>query len=158
MVGNGFCNDETNNVDCNYDGGDCCFVNTNTNSCSECVCYFLETCEAGYHPLVGNGVCDDHTNVAGCYDGGECCSNSNMVGDGICNDEINNLECKFDDGDCCGYNINSEHCTECTCFHEETCVAGVHPLVGDDFCNNEVNIFECNYDDGDCCGPAISCK
>ena len=24
LVGNGFCNDETNNADCNYDGGDCC--------------------------------------------------------------------------------------------------------------------------------------
>ena len=24
LVGNGFCNDETNNADCNYDGGECC--------------------------------------------------------------------------------------------------------------------------------------
>ena len=24
LVGNGFCNDETNIADCNYDGGDCC--------------------------------------------------------------------------------------------------------------------------------------
>ena len=24
MVGNGICNDETNNLECNYDGGDCC--------------------------------------------------------------------------------------------------------------------------------------
>ena len=24
MVGDGICNDETNNLECNYDGGDCC--------------------------------------------------------------------------------------------------------------------------------------
>ena len=98
LVGNGFCNDETNNPVCNYDGGDCCVVNANLNSCSERACHFLETCVAGYHPLVGNGFCNDDTNIA---------------------------ECEYDGGDCCGYNINSEHCTECTCFIHEMCVAGV---------------------------------
>ena len=101
MVGNSFCNDETNNADCNYDGGDCCVVNANTNSCSECVCHLIDTCAAGYHPLVGNGFCDDNTNIAGCYDGGDCCSNPNMVGDGICHDETNHLGCNYDGGDCC---------------------------------------------------------
>ena len=124
LVGNGFCNDETNNADCNYDGGDCCFVNANTSACSECACHFLETCAGGYHPLVGNGFCNDETNIA---------------------------ECSYDGGDCCGYSINSEHCTECTCFHQETCLAGVHPLVGDGVCNDGKNIAECNYDGGDCC-------
>ena len=37
FVGDGVCNDETNNVECEYDGGDCC-VNVNTDSCSECNC------------------------------------------------------------------------------------------------------------------------
>ena len=37
MVGDGICNDESNNPECNYDGGDCC-VNVNTDSCSECNC------------------------------------------------------------------------------------------------------------------------
>ena len=124
LVSNGFCNDETNNAYCKYDGGDCCVVNANTNSCSECVCHLIETCAAGYHPLVGNGFCNDNTNIAGCYDG----------------------------GDCCGYSINSEHCTECTCFHQETCLAGVtHAFVGDGVCNDETNIAECDYDGGDCC-------
>ena len=124
LVGNGICNDETNNAGCNYDGGDCCAMNANTNSCSECVCHLIDTCAAGYHPLVGNGFCNDDTNIAGCYDG----------------------------GDCCGYSINSEHCTECTCFHQETCLAGVtHAFVGDGICNDETNIVECNYDGGDCC-------
>ena len=37
LVGNGFCNDNTNIVECDYDGGDCC-VNVNTDSCSDCNC------------------------------------------------------------------------------------------------------------------------
>ena len=110
MVGNGFCNDETNNADCNYDGGDCCVVNANTNSCSECVCHILETCAAGYHPSVGNGFCNDDTNIAECnYDGGDCCPNLDTVGDGICNDETNNLECNYDGGDCCGPAVSCKY-------------------------------------------------
>ena len=74
LVGNGFCNNETNNEDCNYDGGDCCTMNANIISCSECVCHLVETCAAGYHPLVGNGFCNDDTNIAECdHDGGDCC-------------------------------------------------------------------------------------
>ena len=37
MIGDGFCNDEANNVDCNHDGGDCC-VNLNKSFCTECNC------------------------------------------------------------------------------------------------------------------------
>ena len=48
-----------------------------------------------------------------------------MVHNGFCNDETNNLNCNYDGGDCCGYNINSEHCTECNCFHQETCLVGM---------------------------------
>ena len=46
MIGDGYCNDETNNADCNYDGGDCCLTNNdgyyysflNKDHCSECLC------------------------------------------------------------------------------------------------------------------------
>ena len=96
----------------------------NSDHCSECACNFIETCTAGFHPLVGNGLCNDITNIA---------------------------ECNYDGGDCCGYTINREQCIECTCLKEETCAAGVHPWVGDGFCNDETNIAECNYDGGDCC-------
>ena len=125
LVGNGFCNDNTNNADCNYDGGDCCVVNANTTHCSDCACHFLRTCAAGYHPLVGNGFCNDDTNIAECdYDGGDCCSNSefvangftNMVGDGICHDETNHLGCNCDGGDCCLMNVNTDSCSDCNCL------------------------------------------
>ena len=126
LFGNGFCNDEANTADCNYDGGDCC-VNVNTDYCFYCTCYLDKVCAAGYH-----------------------------LADGYCNDETNNLECNYDGGDCCGHNINTKYCTECKCLHQETCLAGVnHALVGNGFCNDETNIPECNYDGGDCCGPCI---
>ena len=37
-VGDGYCDDVTNNMDCNYDGGDCCGDNVNTAYCSVCQC------------------------------------------------------------------------------------------------------------------------
>ena len=80
------------------------------------------------------------------------CDNVALVYNGFCNDETNLAACNYDGGDCCGYNITSEHCTECTCFHQETCLAGVtHVFVGDGVCNDETNIAGCNYDGGDCC-------
>ena len=74
LIGDGFCNDETNNADCNYDGGDCC-VNINMTYCSNCTCHHRENCLAGFIPsVVGDGFCDDGTNNADChYDGGDCC-------------------------------------------------------------------------------------
>ena len=123
MVGNGFCNDDTNIADCNFDRGECCALMANTDHCSECECHLPETCSVGYHPLVGNGFCNDATNVAGCYDG----------------------------GDCCEYDSNYDHCKDCLCFHQEMCADAVHPLVGDGFCNDETNNLECTYDSGDCC-------
>ena len=116
MVGDGFCNDETNNADCNYDSGDCCVVNTSTDYCYDCGCHLSETCASGYHPLVRNGFCDDETNVAECeYDGGDCCPNPSMVGDAICNDETNNIGCNYDGGDCC-VNVNTDSCSDCNCL------------------------------------------
>ena len=91
-------------------------MNANTNSCSECVCHLIETCAAGYHPLVGNGFCNDDTNIAECdYDGGYCCPNPNMVGDAICHDETNHLGCNYDGGDCC-VNVNTDSCSDCNCL------------------------------------------
>ena len=37
-MGNYICNDETNIPECNYDGGDCCLSNVNTDHCSEGSC------------------------------------------------------------------------------------------------------------------------
>ena len=80
LVGNGFCNDDENIAECDYDGGDFC----------------------PNPELITNRVCNDETNIVECnYDGGDCCPNSNMVGDAVCHDETNHLGCNFDGGDCC---------------------------------------------------------
>ena len=132
LVGNGLCDDKTNNAGCNYDAGDCCLSNDVTNQCTNCTCHFLETCAAGYHP---------------------------SVGDGFCNDITNNEECNFDGGDCCLSDVATDYCIDCTCHLIETCAAGFFPpSVGNGFCDDDTNILECNFDGGDCCGPDISCK
>ena len=37
-VGDSFCDDITNNQECNFDGGDCCGSNVITSTCTECQC------------------------------------------------------------------------------------------------------------------------
>ena len=37
-VANGFCNDETNNEDCAWDGGDCCLNEVSDKYCEDCKC------------------------------------------------------------------------------------------------------------------------
>ena len=38
-IGDGWCDDENNNDDCNFDGGDCCLDPINADYCTECICY-----------------------------------------------------------------------------------------------------------------------
>ena len=37
-IGDDYCDDNSNNPECNYDGGDCCGPNVNTLYCQECLC------------------------------------------------------------------------------------------------------------------------
>ena len=37
-IGDGYCDDINNNLDCFYDGGDCCGLNVNTLYCNICQC------------------------------------------------------------------------------------------------------------------------
>ena len=152
LISDGYCNDETNNDDCNFDGGDCCGSCINTDFCAHCICLGNVTSNEVENPLVGNGVCNNETNRLECHhDGLDCCLASNLVGDGFCNDETNIPECYYDGLDCC-VNVNSDICSECSCYCQNL------ELVGNGFCNNETNIAECSYDGGECCGPDISCK
>ena len=38
-IGDGYCDDSTNTAECNYDGGDCCNINSWYLYCKECICY-----------------------------------------------------------------------------------------------------------------------
>ena len=121
MIGDGFCNDETNIENCNYDGGDCCGYNINTDYCSDCKCYDNEACVAGTHPFVG---------------------------DGFCNDDTNNANCSYDGGECCGSCVLKKQCTHCACLGGGDTM---NVLIGNAVCNEEANIADCYYDGGDCC-------
>ena len=86
-IGDGQCDDATNNEGCYFDGGDCCGSNVDTQYCTECICFEDLSCAA---PLA-------------------------LIGNGFCNDEANTAGCSYDGGDCCGECINTELCTECIC-------------------------------------------
>ena len=61
FVGNGFCDDGLNKVECNFDGGDCCGYDHNTGTVSiQCLAY-----SCSYKSWLGDGFCDDETNIEG---------------------------------------------------------------------------------------------
>ena len=179
LIGDGYCNDEVNILDCGFDGGDCCGSCINTDLCTNCSCLGSITGNGVPNALVGDGYCNDETNTQQCnFDGGDCCGSciisdfctncsciggitgndvvnarvDALVGDGFCHDMMNNPGCNYDHGDCCLSNVKTNHCTDCTCHLLETCAAGfLPPSVGDGYCNDNTNNVECGYDHGDCC-------
>ena len=175
LIGDGYCNDETNNLHCNFDGGDCCYSCVSTLFCLDCECLTGDDGENDNTVLSGDGYCHDDLNTLICiYDGGDCCGScintdfctnctckddmfgngvSNaLIGNGFCNDETNHLDCDYDGGDCCLHSANFNECSECICHHEEPCAAGILPSsIGDGFCNDELNNIQCYYDGLDCC-------
>ena len=100
-IGNYYCQDFLNNPNCNFDGGDCCGANVNTDLCHECFCY---------------GGCDTFFYPYWIDDGSEFGATIFFSGDGYCVDESNTEGCLFDRGDCCGPNVDTQVCTECICY------------------------------------------
>ena len=90
LVANGFCNDEANTPECDYDGGDCCGNCINIELCLTCTCL---------NGGAGNGI------------------SYSMIGDGYCDDGLNHATCNYDGNDCCGNCINIEFCSDCSCLH-----------------------------------------
>ena len=39
LLGDGFCNDEINTLECGLDGFDCCGANVLDVNCTECICH-----------------------------------------------------------------------------------------------------------------------
>jgi len=102
-VGDGYCDDITNNVKCNFDGGDCCLgPDMMTDFCTVCTCH-------------------------------EDCEIPEWIGDGLCDDVTNHPVCNFDGGDCClGPDMITDFCTDCFCLEDlgiVTGVTGVFPAV-----------------------------
>ena len=74
LVGDGYCNDETNIAACNYDGGDCCYNSCIvTNKCTNCSCIGDILDEEIKNPLIGNGECNGAIDIEECnYDDDDC--------------------------------------------------------------------------------------
>ena len=129
LIGDGYCNDETNNRHCAFDHQDCCGSS----------CVIKERCER-CECLTGIDPNNKIANV--------------LVGNGFCNDETNSEDCNFDGGDCCGSCKLTGFCKVCECVNT-TAVNSINPLPGNGVCNDESNIPSCNYDNFECCGPYV---
>jgi len=162
--GDGSCDDENNNADCLYDGGDCCGAYVDTTWCSECAC--LDPAYTG--------------TTAEATAGGDCASPYYQA-DGECDDENNVASCDYDGGDCCGAYVDTTWCSDCLCL--DPAYTGPHGTLAphtwsyyyyyyghgytsdadcaspwykaDGECDDENNVAECEYDGGDCCGFEI---
>merc|ERR1712141_782978 len=134
--GDNFCDDENNNAECAFDGGDCCGDDVNETYCDACECLEDQGCEF-----------------------------ENWVGDNFCDDGNNNAGCDFDGGDCCGEDVNTQYCSECACLEPATTTTSEAPgtggcefenWVGDNFCDDGDNNAGCDFDGGDCCGDDVN--
>jgi len=173
-INDGVCDDENNNMDCFYDGRDCCRQRPGWNArCTVCKCKrkgLKDTRE-----VIADGYCDDfNNNPKSLFDGGDCClrrestwnkyctycacitplvsqsCNWETVNDGVCDDANNNLRCFYDGQDCCfgeeGWDLR---CKQCKCKRKGCKKTRLE--IGDGFCDAYNNRKACNYDGGDCC-------
>ena len=97
-VGDGVCDDNNNNCNCDWDQGDCCGKSGEAGQFSQCLdCHCLD-------PAACSGQCGAKT----------------YIGDGFCDDNNNNCGCDWDQGDCCGKSGKSKqfsYCTACDCLN-----------------------------------------
>ena len=115
-IEDGYCDDINNNIDCDYDGGDCCGPNRNTQYCSVCQCLENVTTTSSTNIPTSNSsiitTIPSFTTTTG--DDSHLCTL--WVGDGFCDDINNIVQCNFDNGDCCGLNVNTDFCQVCQCL------------------------------------------
>merc|ERR1711965_972238 len=142
--------DENNNKDCGYDGGDCCYKTVEGGKvkkeyCSQCKC--IDPNNLGEPPK-------------------DPCGAPDYKGDGNCDDENNVKGCAYDGGDCCyktveGGQVEKKYCSECKCIDPKNLgeppkdPCGAPSYKGDGNCDDENNNKGCAYDGGDCCAKTV---
>ena len=143
LVGDGYCDDEANIVECGYDFKDCCDMENDRSLCTDCLCYIPEEEKI---------LLDEEFN--------KNCPHEMIYawGDRICDLSLNNKENYFDVGDCClenpecmsfAYGANYVECPENSCIESNTfCIL---EELGDGICQDHNNGPFCQYDLGDCC-------
>ena len=141
QIGDGFCNDETNNPNCEYDGGDCCGDDVDETYCTYCYCFSGTTYpKPDYTPTQPPKLA--------CH--------PIYKGDGFCDDQDNNEKCEYDGGDCCGDDVKTTYCTQCLCWDPAYSGCFNAYWQGDGSCDDENNNADCEYDGGDCCGENVN--
>ena len=169
----GMCDGSLNNEKCNYDGGDCCALDSHKHPhfCGDCLCHKPEVYEE-YFPnctlsmkTFRNAHCDEALLSFECgFDGGDCCDAANLwdYGNLICNRELNNGQCLFDGLDCCEplAEQNPAKCDDCLCEIPEVYTVAFKDCPLDELkkyanghCDGSLNNPFCGFDGGDCCDP-----
>ena len=105
LRGDGNCDDENNNPECDFDGGDCC-TDTRHLQCHDCICKDQNHSNFGVFGVKRIIMKTENT---------KDCPKSFWIGDGHCDDENNIPECNFDGGDCC-IDTEQKHCQKCECI------------------------------------------
>ena len=154
IVGDNYCDDEANILECGYDWNDCCKVDRDISLCKDCFCYIPE-----YDKI----MLEEQFNTL------KECTNAQMnmdmawttyFGDGLCDLGFNNKEHFFDIGDCCQEDptcmsstfvstARDEFCPENVCI--ESNIFCVEEELGDGICQGYNNGPLCDHDLGDCC-------
>lgn len=137
----GFCHDELNTAECQFDGGDCCLDTVYTDVCQECQCK---------DPAI-KGI---QKRVKGC----DLTDNLSIVD--VCFDELNVPQCQYSNNQCCG-DVKLHFCSDCQCKDPrntqkrtvEKCE--LYVFKGNGLCDDVNNIAECDFDGGDCCGNQV---
>lgn len=148
-IGNGWCDMENNNEDCDYDGYDCCACQYETPPHEFVVKHFL-VCR---NP---NSMCELDPRVEEYAD---CNGDINDLEDGYCDQRNNIVDCGHDGGDCCGCGGTDDGFSSSSCegsgascsYYLPACPNGYTEGLGDEFCDLVNNNEECNFDNYDCC-------
>ena len=116
-VGDGFCDDFTNVIECNYDGGDCC-MGIKGFFCIQCVCkdtytgYPVLTTEPfnwqGNIEMIKSSTIKYFEILLFGFSDEVCDVEDSKIGDGVCDPEAAFFySCDYDAGDCLGIGFKS---------------------------------------------------
>ena len=163
LVGDNYCDDEANNLECGYDFNDCCKGLSDRSFCTDCFCYIPEDrkilLEKQFKMVCmwdeeGAKIWDKNNGYG--YGHGW----SKFFGNGVCDLGFNTEEYYFDIGDCC---LENAQCMSSTLIstktdgdcEEDICIQSnifcVKEELGDGICQGHNNGEYCDHDLGDCC-------
>ena len=151
ILGDNYCDDEANILECGYDLNDCCKADRDISLCTDCLCYIPEDKKILLVKQFEDKCFADHA-YANDWE--------TYYGDSICDLGFNNKEHFFDIGDCCKENptctsstfvstASDGFCPENVCIQSN--IFCIEEELGDGICQGHNNGPLCEYDLGDCC-------